>query len=203
MADKVSTYIFIYRLVPENRCNNLRYESENYLSENFAAEFRLLIWQNMLTIHYVDKAGVTFEIARRRAHLFVKMLMTGRAFFNFAERPLDYHPTQWVEFQPQIQRVVVGNIGHEPNPDFDHPDNRSFVESEKILPLISEHASLRRALEDFISSISEASPDCYFYAYRAIEDVRSHFQESDEDRDRKSAWNTMNSSLGLFRLLSI
>src|SRR3972149_10690963 len=128
----------------------------------------------MLTIHYEDKARVTFEIARRRAHLFVKMLMMGRAFFNFSERPLDYYPTQWVEFQPQIQRVVVGNISHEPNPDTQHPDNKSFSESEKILPLVSEHASLRRALEDFVSSMSEASPDAYFYAYRTVEDIRSH-----------------------------
>lgn len=196
MADTATTYIFIYRLAPENRCTNLRYESENYFSENFAAEFRLLIWQDMLTIHYKDKARVTFEIARRRAHLFVKMLMMGRAFFNVSERPLDCYPTQWVEFQPQIQRVVVGNISHEPNPDTQHQDNKSFIESERILPLVSEHASLRRALEDFVSSMSEASPDVYFYAYRAVEDIRSHFQVSDEDVDRKTAWNTMNSILG-------
>jgi hypothetical protein len=195
MADPTSSYVFIYTLVPENRCYNLRYESGNYFSENFQAEFRLSVWQSMLLIYYLDKSGVTFEIVRRRAELFVRMLMMGRAFFNSAQRPLDYYPTHWVELPPQSQRVVVGNISNEPNPDMQHPENKSFVEAERILPLVSEHASLRRALEDFVSSISNASPDAYFYAYRAIENVRSHFQKSGRDEERKLAWNAMNIAL--------
>jgi hypothetical protein len=58
------------------------------------------------------------------------------------------------------------------------------------------HPALARALHDFHSCLSKNNPDFYFYAYRAVEDIRSHFGAADDDDGKRKAWFSMNKALG-------
>lgn len=191
----MKTFILAYRLIPEKECRNLRYQSAVYRSGNFNADFSYGIWQDMLTVYYqCSRADGDFQLVSRRADLLVRIFLSGYAFY--ALRSIGYVLTNWFEYDGKLaNRIVVGKI-EESHPDPDHADNGPLKESEAILPLVSEHASLRRALDDFHSSVREVSPDLYVFAYRSIEDVRSHFENSTVKDDRKVAWERMNECLG-------
>jgi len=68
-----------------------------------------------------------------------------------------------------------------------------------MIPLILlslKHSPLARALDDYHTCLSKSSPDFYFYAYRAVENIRSHFGAAEDDDAKKRAWNAMNNALG-------
>ncbi len=190
----VKTFILVYKLTPEIECRNFCYKTTQYHSDNFDADFSYGIWQDMLTVYYqCGKRVGDFQLASRRAELLVKMLLSGSALYR--PRPIEHALTTWFEYDGKLEsRIVVGKI-EETHPDSEHADNESFKKSETILLLVSAHSSLRRALDDFHSCIAEISPDLYLFAYRAIEDVRSHFEKTVGKDDRKAAWESMNKSL--------
>jgi hypothetical protein len=92
---------------------------------------------------------------------------------------------------------VVGRSGGHGSPDKNHKANDPFKEIDQpLLRLILNTPALRRAIHDFYLCSSRLDSDFFVYAYRAAEDIRSHFGPSETDAEKKRAWNAMNQALG-------
>ncbi len=191
--DEYITLIFIYRLTPANLCTNFKHGSATYAKKK-AGSFSYAVWQDMLTLTYRTlRRDAKFDEISRQADFVVRVIISGWTFF--ARESIEYTRTNWVEFTGISRDIVVGKSDAESYPEDNHPDSKPFVELEKVFAILFNNAPLRRALDDFRSCLAEVSPDLYFYAYRAVENVRSHFQTSETDEDRQESWNKMNTSL--------
>jgi hypothetical protein len=148
----------------------------------------------MLAIFYRTVNGTeTFEVIREQAQYFATAIITCFGFLT--AKHLHYAPRNWVEFQGPASKIVVGRFESFREPPLDHADNDTFKKIAILMPLILNNPPLARALDDYYSCLSKTNPDFYVYAYRAVEDIRSHFGASEEDDERKTAWENMNKAL--------
>jgi hypothetical protein len=188
-------FLFIYELEPSALCSNFRHDSAPFgrsapppLGVQFSA------WQDMLAVYYATvKGAYQFEAISNHAHSTVTSIIASYAFFT--GKPLRFTRRNWIEYQGSLTNIVIGKSEGIGYPDPNHKDNRPFKELNNLMPLILNNAALAAALDDFYSCSSRTDPDFYFYAYRAVEDVRAHFGSSGEDKERVKAWNSMNEAL--------
>lgn len=199
----IDNFIFIYDLEPAEWCSNFRFNSQPIWkagSPSRSASFA--VWQNMLSVSYhildvtepLDGIQI-FKVARADAHSFATAVISCFGFLR--AKHLEYSLRNWVEFVvPSLAtKIVVGKSEAYSEPPIDHTDNQAFEKIATLMPLILNNAPLARALDDYYSCLSKTSPDFYVFAYRAVEDIRSHFGASDDDKQRIAAWNEMNKAL--------
>jgi hypothetical protein len=92
-------------------------------------------------------------------------------------------------------KTVVGKFEFYSVPPMDDQETKTFEQIAMLMPLILNNPPLARALDDYYSCLSKDDPDFYVYAYRAVEDIRSHFGAPENDDERRVAWNRMNEAL--------
>jgi hypothetical protein len=150
----------------------------------------------MLDVLYSVRHGTkNFEDVRGEAHYFATAIITSISFLK--GKALEYSLRNWIEFdiESEAKKIVVGRFDSYSEPPVDHDDNQTLKNTADLMPLILKNPPLARALHDFHSCLSKSNPDFYVFAYRAVEDIRSHFDSSKDETDRKLAWNKMNEAL--------
>lgn len=188
-------FIFLYELEPSELCDNFRFDTKPVWTADYPPRnASFAAWQNMLAVFYnVQRGTKNFEGVRGEADYIATGIITSYSFLT--GKVLGYSPRNWVEFETDspISKAIVGKFGRS-QPPVGHKDNEILEQVAKLMALILQNAPLARALDDFRSCLSKTDPDFYVFAYRAVEDIRSHF-DSSKDSDRKQAWNRMNKAL--------
>lgn len=189
-------FIFIYDLEPSEWCSNFRFTSENF--QTFESPERIAsfsVWKSMLVLFYGTAVGAyPFDVLRERAHYFATTVVTCYGWLT--RKHLELILRNWVEIEGQVRKKVAGTFQNTSSPPIDHADNEVF---KKIVPLIVlslKNPSLARALHDYHACLSKINPDFYFFAYRAVENIRSHFGAAEDDEGKRKAWDNMNKALG-------
>jgi len=166
-----STYIYLFRLTPRDVCRNLHLNGIALHNDMLLD----IIYDGMAL--EVLEVAVPFGDLRARAYATAENLLYAQTFFS--GKVIWYTPTHWVETQGTVSETnVVGfidsNFGNwKPKPT--HKDNRAFKDAVDLLPVIDNNSFLRWGLRDYYSAVREPGEDMYFFAYRAIEVVKSAF----------------------------
>jgi len=188
-------FLFIYELDPARFCANFRFDSGSYVRNIIPprnASFS--VWQEMLVIFYrIEKGKLAFDLISNDAQSIVTAVVSAYAYFT--GKPFRFTRRNWVEFEGISRKTVVGKADQLIEPELNHPDNRPFKDIDQLMALVLNNAPLARALDDFYSCLSKVNPDFYFYAYRAVEDIRTHFDSAELDDERKKGWDAMNKAL--------
>lgn len=187
-----STFIFIGRLFPRELCDNLNIWPPLDLGDNLSC----IAVKDGLAVEFVGEYE-TPDVLHERVRELVERLLDSHSFFlgyalqiswnNWieAQKVLSHdNLVGWIDPSLKIKPHVVG-----------HPDNQPFFSAQRLLAHMEKHSALRIALRDFRTALSEPGKDAIFYAFRALEAVRWHFQEEDSDKGRQKAWSKMHSSL--------
>jgi len=190
-------FTFICELEPATLCSNFRYDSRPFWTEK--APIRVAsfsVWQNMLAVFYhTVKDEQSFDSINAEAHYLATAIIACYGFLK--KTALEYSSKNWVEFQADATKtkIIVGRFEEGIEPPVSHPDNDVFKQIEALMPLILSNRTLARSLHDFYSCLLNMNPDFYFYAYRAVEDIRSYFGAAENDKEKVLAWNSMNKAL--------
>jgi len=193
-------FIFIYGLEPSELCSNFRFASVNF--QTFEPTERVasfVLWKNMLGLLYSTRVGAyEFDVLRANADHFAKTIVSWHGWLTRTSLELIHR--NWVEIEgpllSQMRKKVVGTFEHVTEPPIDHQDNEPFKKMVPLIILSLKNVSLASALDDYHTCLSQVSPDFYFHAYRAVEDIRSHFGTAENEDGKKKAWNAMNKALG-------
>jgi hypothetical protein len=149
----------------------------------------------MLVLFYATTIGAySFDVLRERAHFFATTIVSCYAWLT--GKPLELIRKNWVEVQGSVPKQVAGTFQSISDPPINHPDNEVFKKIVPLIPLGFRNMPLVRALHDYYACLSKVDPDFYFYAFRAVEDIRSYFGADEDDNERKKAWRRMNEALG-------
>jgi hypothetical protein len=196
-ADKIDDhFIFIYELEPSELCTNFRFDSPNLQRADLPETASFSVWKNMLVVFYAIHSGAyAFDVLRERAHYFATIVVSCYGWLT--RNPIELVRRNWVEVETegQARKKIAGTFRNISDPPVDHPDNEVFKKIVPLIPLNLGNIALARALNDYHSCLSKVNPDFYFYAYRAVEDIRSHFGAGEGDDERKKAWDSMNKAL--------
>jgi hypothetical protein len=190
----VDDFLFLYELEPYESCLNFRFDSGTVCTYGSPLrELSFSLWKNMLAIGYcVHKGTERVEVARGEAHYFATAIIASYGFLT--SQALQYSIKNWVEFEAPTpaDKIIAGNLSAT-EPPTNHEDNEPLKQVATLMPLVLNNPPLLNALDDFHSCLLNLNPNFYFYAYRAAEDIRSHFQES--EKDVELAWNKMNAAV--------
>jgi hypothetical protein len=153
----------------------------------------------MMGLFYSIGSGTySFDILRANADYFATMIVSWYGWLT--RKQLNLTHRNWVEIEgpplTQMRKKIVGTFDDISEPPIDHQDNDPFKRMTTLIILSLRHSSLARSLDDYHACLSKVSPDFYFYAYRAVENIRSHFGTAETDNEKKKAWNAMNKALG-------
>lgn len=193
-------FIFIFSLEPSELCSNFRFASTNFQTvqtpERVAS---FVLWKNMMGLFYSTGVGAyPFDVLRANADYFASAIVSLYGWLT--GKWLELIHKNWVEIEgpplSEMRKKVLGTFEHVTEPPVDDQDNEPFKKMTTLLILSLKHQSLARALDDYHACLSKANPDFYLYAYRAVENIRSHFGAGDDDDAKKKAWNAMNKALG-------
>lgn len=196
--NRIDDFLFLYDLEPSELCSNFRFDSGSvWTGGSPVRELSFSLWQSMLAVCYSVHSGTkSFDGVRGEANYFATAIVACYSYLT--RKVLEYSQRNWVEFELQspATKIIAGKFAPYGQPPLEHADNLPFKDIAKLAPLIINTPPLARALHDFYSCLSENSPDCYVFAYRAVEDIRSHFDPTPDDEERKKGWNVMNTELG-------
>lgn len=181
-----STCVFVYKLIPREACRNFYFNGITLYNEMI-----LDIIFDGLALEIICTESPFSEL-RNSAEVVVENLLFAHAFYSGI--PLSFSTISWLETRGVVSREnIVGFV----DPAFkewqskpDHKDNLPLQNAVELLPVIENVPELRRGLRDYSSALSEPGEDTYFFAYRAIEIIRSNFDT------REGKWDTMHSKLG-------
>lgn len=191
---EIDNFLFIYELDPSLACTNFRYDSNQYGQANNPLTCQFSVWQEMLAVTYnAEKELYYFDSISEHAHSTVASIVAGYAFFT--GKPLKFSRRNWIQYQGSLKKLVIGKFENYVAPILGHADNKPFKELNRIMHLILSNTALAGALKDFYSCSSRTDPDFYF-AYRATEDIRSHFVSPEDEEETKPSWDRMNEALG-------
>lgn len=181
-----STYIFVYKLIPREACRNFYFNGTKLYNEMI-----LDIIFDGLALEIIGTEAPFTEL-RNSANVIVENLLFAHAFYS--GNPLSFSTSNWLETRGVVSKDnIIGFVdpafkGWQSKPE--HPDNVPLQNAVKLLPTIENVPELRRSLRDYSSALQEPGEDTYFFAFRAIDIIRSHF----DSRDGK--WMAMHSKLG-------
>ncbi len=196
-ADKLDDhFIFIYELEPYEVCTNFRFDSGNLHRADLSEVASFSVWKNMLVVFYAIHSGAyPFDALREKAHYFATIVVSCYGWLT--RQPLELVRKNWVEFETegQARKQIAGTFQNISDPPVGHPDNEVFKKIVPLIPLNLGNIALARSLNDYHSCLSKVNPDFYFYAYRAVENIRSHFEAGEGDDERRKAWDSMNKAL--------
>ena len=188
-------FIFIYGLEPSELCSNFRFDSGNFWTlESPVRIASFSVWKSMLVVFYGTIVGkYSFDGLSEEAHYFATAIVT--CYGLFTGKPIQLTRKNWVGVEGQTTKTIAGTFQNPSNPPTNHTDNDVLKRIATLMPLILKTPPLARALQDYHSCLSKVDPDFYFYAYRAVEDIRSYFGATENDDERRNAWNSMNKAL--------
>jgi hypothetical protein len=194
---RVDVFLFLYDLEPSEFCTNFRFDSGSVFTYGSPVrELSFSVWKNMLTIGYsIHKGKESFEVAAPEANYFAAAIVACYSFLTM--KLLEHSLRNWVEFEMSspASKIVAGTLTAS-DPPITHADNDTLKEAARLMPLILNNPPLARALDDFYSCLSRNNPDFYVFAYRAVEDIRSHYDPTPDEKSREKGWNVMNKALG-------
>jgi hypothetical protein len=187
-------FAFIYELEPAAFCSNLRCDSSPFWTTSSPIRsVSFSFWQNMLVVFYRTGEDQHFEAINAEADYIATAIVACYGFVQ--DIALRYSPRNWVESQGTISKTIVGTFEEGIHPVLERRENEALKKVAGLMSLVLSNPPLIRSLQDFYSCLLSVNPDFYFYAYRAIEDIRSHFQDSEDEKDRSVAWRKMNAAL--------
>ena len=156
------------------------------------------LMKSMMGLLYSTGVGAyEFDVLRANAHYFASLVVSWYGWLT--GKSLELIHRNWVEIEGppliEMRKKVVGTFGQITEPPVDHQDNEPFKRMTPLIILSLKNSPLARALDDYHTCLSKGSLDFYFYAYRAVENIRSHFGTMEDDDAKKKAWNAMNTAL--------
>ena len=184
-----STVVFVYRLSPREVCYSFLVDNK-ILSNGMVFEAILDAIDIQFRGDYSD-----FIKLRDMVDSVMDSIIAAHAFYSMS--PLSYVRLNWVEMKENIpnDKTIIGLF----DPAFklrgyprrDHPDNEKFHKACALFPYTEATPELRRALKDYRMALLQLGEDAYFYAYRAVENIRLYFAPSKE-----GDWHLMHEKLG-------
>lgn len=189
----MATYIFSGKVMPERADVNISLPSLTFQAKDagFSGETIISIARSQISIKLdTTDAGVNLDTMKNYMEQLVRNLVDSYGYLS--GRGYDIEITSVVN--PNGQQAVFG-VGIR---ELEKSENERPLSFQELFPVILKSPHLRHALGDLREAIRSPS-DTGLFCYRAVECVRQHFREDEDDDNRAPSWERLRQNLRVDR----